>query len=439
MASISPSKPPSFTLKYDATDYSTELDTPTALFRITQIPYVRCVRSGRYIIISVETEEEYETHLSATTTQKLNEAGLKLVESPEMLASRTLLARKIDDYVLSKHPDDIATEIASHNNVQVEDVKIIQRSHMLKVRLFTLQECHHLLDRGLKFFSRVVPKYNMARETYTDIIQCYKCLQFTHRTARCTATTDTCSKCGQEGHNYKNCASDTITCYNCGGDHPAVAFKCPKKREAIEAQSRKPPAPDTATYASAAAPTAAMPAPTPTLSLADNKELQEQKSKAHQCLIIAAETAQGNLSKLSKYYTHLATQNGLPKIDIPADFIEEAQEAYQQAYATKETTAPHKHKHCRSRSRSHHKKTKEGTSAKATAPNTDLREPLPRPPHSSKHPTSRHQTTSRPNTEAEASSDEEPPAMSAPANKHTQQRVLRHSNKETRNQRSQND
>lgn len=421
MASAHPPKPPSYTLKYDATDFSTDLDVPTALFRITQIPYIKSIRSGKYVIASVESEEDYETHLSAATTQKLSEAGLKLVESPEMLASRTLLARKVDDYVLSRQPEEIRKEIASQNSVTVEDVKVLQRPHMLKVKLSSLQECNHLLERGLKLFSRVVPKYNLAQETYTETIQCYKCLQFSHRTARCTADKDTCSKCGQEGHNYKNCTSDITKCFNCGGDHPAVAFKCPKKREAVAAQSRTPQAPTTVTYASAAAShTAYHPStatPTPAMLQADSKELKEQNSKSYQCLIFAAEAAQGNLSDLAKYYTRLASHNGLPTIEIPSDFIEEVQETYQQAYTTTQTKASHKHKHCRSRSRSHHKKSKKETPAAETPASSTVPH---EPPH---HP----------------SQDGGPPAASAPASKNTQQRVTRNTNRDPRSQRPQHD
>ena len=411
MASAHPPKPPSYTLKYDAADFNTTLDTPTALFRITQIPYVKCVHSGRYIIASVSTEDDYEAHLSKNIATKLTAAGLKLVESPEMLASRTVLARKIDDYVLDQDPESIAAEVSSQNSVTVETVKIIPRPHMLKVRVTTLQECQHLIDHGMKLFSRVVPTYNMAKDTYTETVQCYKCLQFTHQTAKCTATVDTCSKCGAGGHNYKNCTATTYNCFNCGGDHPAVAFKCPKKREAVAAQSKQPPPnTNTYTYAGAAAPITPTPTPPPTLSPSDTQDLKNQITKSNQCIALASEMARGDLSNLATYFTRLATHNGLPTISIPPDFIEEVQETYRLAYTNTLQTIPtdssHKKKHhsrsCSRRKAKEAAATTGADAAPATSASARSR---------SRSPTSRH--SSVPNTSQEDKTSTLPPSTTA--------------------------
>lgn len=382
MASTISSKPPSLTLKYDATDFSTNIDVPTALFRITQINYVRVLQSGRFIIAIMQNEEAYIAHQSPTIDRKLRDKGLKLVESPEMLASRTLLARKIDDYVLSQQLDAITTEISDKNNVNIEELKIMPRPHMLKIRLSSLQECQHLLAHGLKLFSRVIPQYNMAQDTYTEVIQCLKCLQFTHKTSHCPATTDTCSKCSETGHNFKNCPSNTFKCCNCGGDHPAVAYKCPRKKEAVAAQRNESQTQPPVTYASTAAPTTAppttMPPPTPVLSPSDAQELKENNNRTRQCLDIATEIAQGDLSLMASTYKRLTSHNGLPSIDIPQDLIEELSEGYQQAHER----THHRRRHCRSRSQSRQKEKKqkkETPTPPAPAPRQSSRESSPNP------------------------------------------------------------
>lgn len=355
-----------------------------------------------------------------------------------MTASKTILARKIDDYVLSKEPNSIAAEISEHNGVTVETVQIIPRPHMLKIRVSNLQECHHLLERGIKLFSRVILIYNMSQDTYTETNQCYKCLQFTHKTARCTATTDTCSKCGKNGHNYKNCSSDTLKCCNCGGDHPAVAFKCPRKREAIaaQAQAKQPQHTDTTTYPSAAAPPTITAAPTPALTLSDTRELKEQHSKSYQCLLFAAELAKGDLTDLTKYYTRLATHNGLPRIDIPSDFIQEVKASYQQKFLANQTPdiICQKSKHCRSRSRSHKRPKTTPTTSSTPAP-----APLAhssRPAHSIKLTATPHEDTSLA-ADVDGPSEDEPSNESSSAGTKPKQIITRNK-KESRHNRTNN-
>lgn len=433
MPTTHPHKPPSYTLKYDASNFSTDLDTTTALFRITQVSYVKCIPSGKYIIAHLAKEEDYEAHLSPTINQKLNEAGLKLMESPEMLASRTLLARKVDDYILAKTHEALAAEISRTNNVTVEEVKVIPRPHMIKVRVSSLHECHRLLDAGLKLFSRVVPSYNLLQDKHTDTMQCYKCLQFTHHTAKCTATVDTCSKCGEEGHNFKNCTATSYKCYNCGGDHPAVAFKCPKKKEAIAAQTQQPPPQETKSYASAATPT---PIATTTLPWMEIQNLKEQQSKSQQCLLLASEMARGDLANLTTYYTRLAQHNGLPTISVPSDLIEEAQDSYKKAYtASFPTPVSDDNRKCNrsrhSRSGSHHSRSRRKekinvTANRVEAANTAPRTTSPRPSGSNRSPSGHHLPTSTPPLVAEATPEDEPHASSA------HQRVTRHSNRDPR-------
>ena len=126
---------------------------------------------------------------------------------------------------------------------------------MIKIRLCSNKDAKTLQEKGIKVFSQIIPHYNVVQKQHLEVRQCYKCLQYDHKTNECKHDSDICSKCAQIGHTYKTCKSNTTTCYNCQGNHAAVAFKCPKKKQAMSNQNKPPAtqAPPTHSYAQAAA------------------------------------------------------------------------------------------------------------------------------------------------------------------------------------------
>ncbi|KAK9711596.1 hypothetical protein QE152_g25369 [Popillia japonica] len=63
-----------------------------------------------------------------------------------------------------------------------------------------------------------------------DIIRCYKCLEYGHKTRKCAAQVDRskdCIRCGETGHRGKDCVNRD-KCIKCGiQGHSADQIKCP--------------------------------------------------------------------------------------------------------------------------------------------------------------------------------------------------------------------
>ena len=336
MAGPTPPRPPSLTAKYEITQVIPD-DVSTYLFTATQIAHTRCFRSGKYLVVGLANDKDYADHLTPAMTNKLRTMGLQLSESSKTLSERTIVARRVDSYLLEKSPDALRTEIERRNDVTVQEVKVLPRPHLMKIRLATLDDFNKLKSNGIKVLSRIIPRYDLETERYTEVTQCYKCLQFSHRTNQCTATEETCSKCAEKGHSFKTCTSNTIKCCNCGGDHPAVAFKCIAKKSAIEQQNRKTTPPTTAhgTYAAAAAP----PQPTPLLTPAANPVLEAKQLKIQACLQFAIAVANGDAVTFANTYNELLISNNLPAITIPDTVIQKAQNTLQAKTAQQNAAA----------------------------------------------------------------------------------------------------
>jgi len=375
MATGYPPRPPSRTLKYLVTG-ETPRDVSSALYLITQIPHTKCFRSGNYVIVGLASETDFANHTTTEMTAKLKKSGVQLAESPEMLSSRTIMARRVDEYLLKKTHEDIATEIEEKNGIKVEEVKPIHKAHLLKIRLTSKTDTTHLLERGIKLFSQIIPHYNLEREKYMEVIQCYKCLEFTHRTNACKAPTDTYSKCAKKGHTHKTCNTDTLTCANCGGQHTAVAFKCPKKKEAMQLQNNTNPSKtsNTPTYASTAASTSTTTSPTQnTHTHQPHPDLEKAQLQIQTCLHTASHFAMGDAETFARMYKELLQANNLPTITIPDNLIREVKSAYKETYG---------------RTKQHNTPANTHTNTTGNESESEGRTPAvrPPPPHSKPHP-----------------------------------------------------
>lgn len=80
-------------------------------------------------------------------------------------------------------------------------------------------------------------------EEYVPVLQCYKCLQYGHTRARCTAPNPICSHCADPHHEFKTCPKrkdeSEVRCHNCAQhakesnsttlvNHSATSLQCPR-------------------------------------------------------------------------------------------------------------------------------------------------------------------------------------------------------------------
>ena len=321
-----PPRPSSRTLRYkiDPNTHRNQ-DISSIIFNTTQTYHTKCIPTGEHVIIGLADEKDMDAHTTPTITQKLRDLGIHLVESPAMQSAKTILALKIDTYLLQRNTDNLKTEIEQKNNIKIEDIRTIPKAHMIKIRLCSNKDAKTLQEKGIKVFSQIIPHYNIIQQQHQEVRQCYKCLQYDHKTNECKKDTDICSNCAQTGHTYKTCTSNNTTCYNCQGNHAAVAFKCPVKKQALNMQNKSPPtqAPQTHSYAQATATPTMAPSLTPTPHHTQHSQtvLHDTQIKIMTISTAASELAKGDAALYIKIYNNLLVENNLPKIKISQNIL----------------------------------------------------------------------------------------------------------------------
>lgn len=227
---------PNLTVRYTHTG-NVPADISSVFFAATEIPHVKCFAAGRYIVVSLASENDLTEHTNHDNTKKLASLGFTLVESREARCARTIMAFRVPRFLLER-VEELKDEIAHKNNIHVEKVTALKtRVPTLKITAGNITQADNLMKLGVRAFSVIIPPQQLEKERHTNITQCYKCYQFTHTTNTCTDTTQHCSKCSATGHTHKTCPSDVTKCLNCGLAHVAVSFDCQAKKDAAKIQS----------------------------------------------------------------------------------------------------------------------------------------------------------------------------------------------------------
>lgn len=308
-------------------------DLSTQLFASTQVPHVRCLLSGRYVVVTLATRADLEEHCSKVNTEKLKHLGLSLVESAESRCSRTVLAFRPPRLITDHNINELRDEIAEKNEVDVELVSLLPtKTPILKVILGSPTHAGALATRGIRAFSMIIPSHQVEIEKHRPVTQCLRCYGFDHNTSACPSPTVHCSKCASTTHTHRNCTSEVVKCLNCGAAHVAVSFSCPHKRAAQKAQSApRPGAPTplmaptaasashtthTPSYAAATANTSVPAQNTPPPQI-DTQATAIMTTKAHTCVAVASKLAGDDLKKFSVILPLLLHHNDLPTITIP--------------------------------------------------------------------------------------------------------------------------
>ncbi|VVC46512.1 Zinc finger, CCHC-type [Cinara cedri] len=76
-------------------------------------------------------------------------------------------------------------------------------------------------------------------EEFSDVVRCFKCQRFGHRTTKCPASSDTCGKCAEVGHQAKDCKSNASRCANCRKAAPSAHAECAAKLRATLNAARR--------------------------------------------------------------------------------------------------------------------------------------------------------------------------------------------------------
>ena len=123
-----PTRPPDKTIRYRIRTASPPTDLSNSFFSKTQVPHTKCFRSGDYIIVGLASDADVEQHTLPHATENLKLLGFELVESQERISARTILARRLDAYILTKNKTDLLNEMDEKNAMTIQDLHIIEKS-----------------------------------------------------------------------------------------------------------------------------------------------------------------------------------------------------------------------------------------------------------------------------------------------------------------------
>lgn len=143
-------RPPDRTIRYRIKTNNLPAELSNVFFSQTQVPHTKCFKSGPYIIVGVASEADRDKHTTSAATGKLQALGFELVESQDQISAKTILARRVDDYILQMSVETLRDEIEDKNNIKIADIKIIPKAHMIKLRLNNKQEAENTKKRKIR-------------------------------------------------------------------------------------------------------------------------------------------------------------------------------------------------------------------------------------------------------------------------------------------------
>jgi len=228
---------PNLKLKLNTIDKTKGLPTKLSVFETVfktlnaQLTKLIPVTDG--FIAITDNSKSKDTLTSNRGTSELAKLNLKLSESREQIAHKTLFIKQVDSVAGSHSADEIKSElIRNHpwlNNISI--FKIKQFTHIFKLTCPNTATADRIIQEGLTlFYTRISPS-QIAREKFIPIKTCYKCYKANdHDTNDCKSTTMKCSNCSQTGHTHSNCTSTEKTCLNCpppNNKHSTMYHSCP--------------------------------------------------------------------------------------------------------------------------------------------------------------------------------------------------------------------
>ena len=173
----------------------------------------------------------------------LLQLNLEAVEHPRLKAQRTLIFKKVDEYVGSRSAAEIKNEILSIQEwAKIRQViKLGNNTHIFKIEFEDTKITDRILNEGLLLFNMAITPCQIEKDSFTEIMTCFKCYALdSHYTNKCpTPNKVICSECASDTHIFRDCKSNTKKCVNCDGDHKTTSMSCPKRKMIIKAKQNQ--------------------------------------------------------------------------------------------------------------------------------------------------------------------------------------------------------
>ena len=224
-----------------------ELPTKKQVYDIMMGEIQACLTGLREIGSGYHAYFDMERDMDKVLTQKGKEAlskiSLEVKLPPKMKAKRSVICRKIDNYVGEKTKEELKQEIESKNSrLKVEEIiKFKHHTHVFKI-IFTSTEMAEIVKReGILCFNMKISNTQIEQEEFIDLLLCFHCYTWEkHSTRECPngSYERRCSECAGQ-HDYRECKSTHKQCLNCGGQHRTMSMACPEKRKAMSEKKDK--------------------------------------------------------------------------------------------------------------------------------------------------------------------------------------------------------
>lgn len=274
---------------------------------------VEQVRDGFVIITS--TEAETDTLFKPPCLEELKGESFEPILPPDQQAKRAILCFGVDDYIKGHTEAEIKEEIYRANDFtegRIESVQKFDRQPIIKIIFTETAPALKCKEHGVKMFNMRIPHHRIQEQEYTPINTCMRCYSIEqHFTNKCPKPREynICSECTSHQHKWYECEASEKKCVNCGGRHSTLAYKCPRRKEAVAAAKEKKKTTELRGYSNAVS-SNTTPATQPLFS-------PEAASRILTCLLQAHLT---NISTPGSFATTLnqwLELNNLPKVNAP--------------------------------------------------------------------------------------------------------------------------
>ena len=215
----------------------TEFALLQALNSISALDVMTVQILDSHAILQIKDPNQLSPFLVSANVLKLTAANLAIEEEASSKSLRSIYVPRVPLWVASAPLDYLTSLINEANdNVTVTDLYFLGSAtkteapkHNLKVTFETVGMRDFALAQGLKIGHYNISAAQILPDSFIEVQQCYRCLQFGHTVKTCSSSTQICSKCAGD-HSHKICSSTITKCFNCGEQHKAIFAACSKRK-----------------------------------------------------------------------------------------------------------------------------------------------------------------------------------------------------------------
>jgi hypothetical protein len=209
-----------------------------SLLGILSINGVKCSKiltQGDGFSVVCNSPADADTIFSDKCSHSLQSQNFDPVLPAELKSKRTIILKRLDISLYNCENALLVEEIESANSwLTVKELYKFTKSKTIKLLCANQDMATKALEHGILAFNLSIPPRDISEDKFIKITTCYKCYALNdHLVQDCPKGQHykICSMCSSTEHTFKECKADTKCCLLCGGDHCAMAFSCPKRKE----------------------------------------------------------------------------------------------------------------------------------------------------------------------------------------------------------------